>query len=153
MPDPKRRFEVIEGGSGRAEKPLVDTGTAGKDKPAFKPPKPSSGGGRGGGTQAVRLATLEHSVDRAWKALGLLAVAFGAAFLFFLVRIDDRFDRVDEPLRTLSTNVAVQTETLNSVNDKISDLRTHLDRANDQHQTTVGEIRHSTEGNVTGRRP
>jgi hypothetical protein len=141
VPDPKRRFEVIEGGTGkRSEQTLIDTGTVDQRvEPKLKRATKSSSGGRGGGGQAVTIAKLEQSVGWAWKAIGLLAVAFGGAFLFFLLRIDDRFDRVDQPLRDLTTNVAVQTETIKSVNDKLTDLRTHLDNANVAQTQTGGK--------------
>ena len=62
MANRQNPFKVIEGGSGgKSDKPLVDIGTAGQDKPTFKKPRASSGGGRGGGSQAVSIARLKSA--------------------------------------------------------------------------------------------
>jgi hypothetical protein len=143
VPEPKRRFEVIQGGSGRAEKPLIDTGTVGEDKPKFRPPKPSSGG-RGGGTQAVRLATLEQSVGWAWKAIGSIFTLglIGMISLYFLLanRIDDRYDKIGAKL--------------DRVADQISDLRVGVAKAEMARPATASAAATAhNEGNAVGELP
>lgn len=102
----------------------------------------------------MTIAKLEESLGRAWKAILLLAAAFGAAFLFFLVRIDDRFDRVDGPVHDLTTNVAVQASTLNGIEKSLDRIEGKLDR-NDQPETSAraGEAGTVRDGTGSGKRP
>ena len=88
-------------------------------------------GGAGGGGGMREKITLEQNVRGLNIWIGFLTVAFGAAFLFFLVRIDDRFDKVDGPLGTLQSSVAAQTETLKAVNEKLGDVKVRMDRVDD----------------------
>lgn len=69
----------------------------------------------GGGGDMTRRITLEQNVKglNIWAAI--LTAAFGAAFIFFLLRIDERFDRVDEPLDELQATVAGQAATLSAI--------------------------------------
>lgn len=89
-------------------------------------PNPNYGGGAGGGDEVKRV-TLEQNVKGLNIAVGLLIAAFGAAFLFFLTRIDDRFDRVDEPLRTVQMSIAGQTETLKAIDARMGSIEKSLD--------------------------
>lgn len=124
MPDPKRRFEVIEGGTTkRSEPPLIDTGTVGQDKPRLTRAKAGSGGGRGGGGQAVTIARLEERLSGAFKWLAVLTAAFGAAFMFFLwmawgVRGD---------ISSMEQNVAVQSKAISGIERSLDRIEDRLD--------------------------
>lgn len=75
-------------------------------------------GGEGGG-YAVDIATLKEKVSGHRNWLALLTTLFGIAFIFFLDRLDDRFDKVDQPLRAVQQSVAVQGATVSEINGKL----------------------------------
>lgn len=80
------------------------------------------GNGTSGGDEVIRKITVEQNVRGLNWVVGTLMVAFASAFLFFLLRIDDRFDRVDEPMRQVQMTVAGQTEVLKSQGEAIRDM-------------------------------
>lgn len=92
----------------------------------------------GGGGGDVSRVTLEQNVKGLNWVVGLMLAAFAGAFLFFLLRIDDRFDRVDEPMREVQVTVAAQAEALRSQSATLSDMNGTLREIDRQlHGTTI----------------
>jgi hypothetical protein len=112
-----------------------------------KPPPPPRASVADGGDGSMRLRLRLVEIG-----LGVLAGASALGFWFVMERMDNRFDRVDEPLHSVQASVAAQTEVLKSVNEKLSDLKLRMDMADGRdHQTDVGQVRKPAEGNVAGR--
>jgi len=94
----------------------------------------------------VTIGRLEQSVGWAWKAIFLLAAAFGASFLFIIDRIDDKFEANANKLDTIARDITKD----------ISDLRVSVVEArqiNEQRQRVMGQVPEPVEGNVVGRAP
>lgn len=63
--------------------------------------------------------SLELNVKILNGAAAALALALLSLCAFFIIRIDDRFDRVDEPVRQVQMTVAAQTETLKTIDRRL----------------------------------
>lgn len=107
-------------------------------KPEQAQPNPNYSGGAGGGDDMTKRITLEQNVKGLNIAVGLLIAAFGAAFLFFLSRIDDRFDRVDEPLRAVQMSIAGQTEALKAIDTRMAAIERNMEKPNDNSKGSGG---------------
>lgn len=82
----------------------------------------SGGSGGGGGSAVTDIARLQERVQGAFTWLGLLSLAFAGAFIYLLTVIDNRFDRVDDPLRGVEKSLSEQTATLRDIDRRISEL-------------------------------
>jgi hypothetical protein len=123
------KFTVIEGGTGQqGSATYIPSGLLNdRGETLYRPggTDGSSGGGPGDGEMRSRV-TLEQNVKGLNWVVSILIAAFAGAFLFFLLRIDDRFDRVDEPVRQVQQSLAAQSEALRAINDRIGDLRSEI---------------------------
>ena len=99
------------------------------------PPPPTSGGGEPplqSGGHEVTIATLQQKVNGAFLWLSLLTVAFGVAFLYTMGKVDDRFDKLDQPIREIQASISGQTATLKAIDDRLSRTETKMDANDDR---------------------
>jgi hypothetical protein len=90
---------------------------------------PPSGGGSSphSGGQEVTVAKLQEHIRGAFVWLGMLTVAFGIAFLYTIGKVDDRFDKLDQPVREIQSVLAGQTATLKAIDDRLLRTESKMD--------------------------
>lgn len=90
------------------------------------PPQPPSntggGGGASGGDPMIDIAGLKKNVGFLNWVAGIATVAIVALYFILTAQIDNRFDKVDDPLDQIGRDVAAQTATLSEIDRRLGRL-------------------------------
>ena len=84
------------------------------------------------GGNDVNVTKLQEHIKGAFLWLAVLTAAFGIAFIFMINRMDDRFDKIDTPLRDIQSGVAAGNATMKDIDARLSRVETREDNARDQ---------------------
>ena len=87
------------------------------------------GGDDGGGPMKFTASDLRKNVAQLNGLALIFTTELLGGFAWMIVRIDDRFDRVQEPLQSVAQSVAAQGVTIAAINDQIDRISDKVDNA------------------------
>lgn len=143
MPNAERRFTVVDGGTGpERQQTYIDTGLYNEHgERVVRNGARSSGDGGDGGVTSIFKLDVKRDVQLAkWGVVGL-GGAMLAMLWFLLSQIDNRFDRADGKVTTISDKVS---DLRVEIAGQRGDIKAILDKLDDKPQGSSGAGQAST---------